>query len=78
LERLNSRKNGSGARKFLPANAGKPWTNQEDALICDELRRGLSFEQIAQRARGRRSTIPEAPIAAIFSAAVEQFRASTT
>jgi len=35
-------------RKFLPANAGKPWTNQEDALICDELRRGLSFEQIAQ------------------------------
>lgn len=36
------------ARKFLPANAGKPWSNQEDALICDELRRGLTFEQIAK------------------------------
>jgi hypothetical protein len=35
-------------RKFLPANAGKPWSSQEDALICDELRRGLSFEQIAK------------------------------
>jgi hypothetical protein len=34
-------------RQFLPANAGKPWNNQEDALICDELRRGLNFEQIA-------------------------------
>lgn len=36
------------ARKFLPANAGKPWSNQEDAFICEELRRGLSFEQIAK------------------------------
>jgi hypothetical protein len=36
------------ARKFLPGNAGKPWTNQEDAQICDEIRRGMSFEQIAQ------------------------------
>ena len=36
------------ARKFLPPNAGKPWSNQEDTLICDELRRGLSFEQIAK------------------------------
>ena|SRR5437868_210798 len=36
------------ARKFLPANAGKAWSGQEDAQICDELRRGLSFEQIAK------------------------------
>ncbi len=36
------------SRKFLPSNAGKPWSNQEDAEICDELRRGLSFEQIAR------------------------------
>lgn len=36
------------ARRFLPANAGKPWSSQEDALICDELRRGLNFEQIAK------------------------------
>ena len=35
-------------RSFLPKNAGKAWTNQEDAQICDELRRGMSFEQIAQ------------------------------
>ena len=36
------------SRKFLPSNAGKPWSNQEDAEICDELRRGMSFEQIAR------------------------------
>lgn len=35
-------------RKFLPSNAGKPWSNQEDTQICDELRRGISFEQIAR------------------------------
>jgi hypothetical protein len=35
-------------KKFLPANAGKPWSNQEDAQICEELRHGLSFEQIAK------------------------------
>jgi len=36
------------ARRFLPINAGKPWTNQEDTQICEELRRGMTFEQIAQ------------------------------
>ena len=36
------------ARRFLPRNAGKPWTNEEDAQICEELRRGMSFEHIAQ------------------------------
>lgn len=35
-------------RRFLPSNAGKPWSNEEDAQICDELRRGISFERIAQ------------------------------
>ena len=35
-------------RKFLPSNAGKPWSNQEDTQICDELLRGMSFEQIAR------------------------------
>jgi hypothetical protein len=35
------------AKKFLPKNAGKAWSSQEDAQICDELRRGMSFEQIA-------------------------------
>lgn len=36
------------AKRFLPKNAGKAWSSQEDAQICDELRRGMSFEQIAQ------------------------------
>ena len=35
-------------RRFLPANAGKVWTEQEDAQICDELRRGINFEGIAR------------------------------
>jgi superfamily II RNA helicase len=35
-------------KRFLPKNAGKPWSNQEDVEICEELRRGMSFEQIAQ------------------------------
>jgi hypothetical protein len=36
------------AKKFLPINAGKPWSDQEDTQICDELRRGMSFEHIAR------------------------------
>jgi len=35
-------------RRFLPANAGKMWSDQEDAQICDELRRGINFEGIAK------------------------------
>jgi hypothetical protein len=35
------------AKRFLPKNAGKSWSSQEDAQICDELRRGTSFDQIA-------------------------------
>jgi hypothetical protein len=35
-------------RRFLPANAGKTWSDQEDAQICDELRRGINFEGIAK------------------------------
>jgi hypothetical protein len=36
------------AKRFLPKNAGKAWSNQEDAQICNEIRRGISFERIAQ------------------------------
>jgi hypothetical protein len=36
------------AKNFLPKNAGKAWSHQEDAQICDEIRRGFSFEKIAQ------------------------------
>jgi hypothetical protein len=39
-------------RNPLPANAGKPWSNSEDAQICEELRRGVNFQEIA-RTHGR-------------------------
>ena len=35
-------------RASLPANAGKPWSNAEDAQICEEVRRGVNFEEIAK------------------------------
>ena len=35
-------------RRFLPANAGKVWSDEEDARICDELRQGINFEGIAK------------------------------
>lgn len=43
------------ANRKPPTNAGKPWTRDEDDLICSELKRGLNFSQIAQthgRTRG--------------------------
>ena len=40
------------ARHSLPANAGKPWSTPEDIQICDELRRGINFQEIA-RGHGR-------------------------
>jgi len=39
-------------RRTLPANAGKPWSNAEDTQICEELRRGINFQEIA-RTHGR-------------------------
>jgi len=35
-------------RRFLPANAGRTWSDQEDAQICDKLRQGINFEGIAK------------------------------
>jgi len=35
-------------KRFQSTNAGKSWSNQEDAQTCEELRRGMTFEQIAQ------------------------------
>jgi hypothetical protein len=35
-------------RRSLPANAGKPWSNEEDAQICSELRHGVNFQEIAR------------------------------
>lgn len=36
------------ARRLLPENAGKAWSHGEDEQVCDELRRGINFQQIAK------------------------------
>jgi len=36
------------SRRSLPANAGKPWSGEEDARICQELRSGINFQEIAR------------------------------
>jgi DNA-binding NarL/FixJ family response regulator len=35
-------------KRLLPRNAGKPWSTQEEAQVCDELRSGTDFQQIAR------------------------------
>jgi hypothetical protein len=35
-------------RRFLPANAGKSWSSQEDAQICGEVKQGIGFQEIAK------------------------------
>jgi hypothetical protein len=34
--------------KKRPKNAGKNWSHEEDAQICEELRQGIDFNQIAK------------------------------
>jgi hypothetical protein len=36
------------SKKTLPANAGKSWSRAEDEQVCEELRRGIDFHQIAK------------------------------
>jgi hypothetical protein len=36
------------ARKSLPPNAGKPWSEHEDRQLHEELRRGMSLQEIAK------------------------------
>ncbi len=31
-----------------PANAGKSWSREEDTQVCDELQRGIDFQEIAK------------------------------
>jgi hypothetical protein len=31
-----------------PANAGRTWTRTEDAAVCEEVRRGIDFHEIAK------------------------------
>jgi len=40
-------------RKLMPANTGKPWSEEEDARLELELRRGMALDEIA-RAHNRR------------------------
>jgi hypothetical protein len=35
-------------RRVLPKNAGNAWSPQEDTQLCDELRGGKDFQQIAK------------------------------
>jgi hypothetical protein len=36
------------SRRILPTNAGKSWSRAEDEQVCEELRRGIDFHQIAK------------------------------
>jgi hypothetical protein len=36
------------SRKTPPVNAGKSWSRAEDEQVCEELRRGIDFHQIAK------------------------------
>lgn len=39
-------------RRKFPPNAGRAWTPEEDAQVCDELRRGIQVAEMA-RSHGR-------------------------
>lgn len=36
------------SKRNLPAKAGKSWSRAEDQQVCEELRRGIDFHQIAK------------------------------
>ncbi len=37
------------AKQAQAANAGRYWSKAEDAQVCEELRQGLDFQQIAKK-----------------------------
>lgn len=45
---MTSRSKGRNNRARMPANAGKPWTEQEDRELLDKFDDGLSVAQLAQ------------------------------
>jgi hypothetical protein len=45
---LGNRSKGRGSRARLPANAGKPWAEQEDRELLEKFDAGLSVAQLAQ------------------------------
>lgn len=44
-------------RKRMPANTGKPWSDEEDAHLMTELRRGIALEEIAQNHNRRMGSV---------------------
>jgi hypothetical protein len=48
---LEYREEREQSRRTLPANAGKSWSRAEDEQVCEELRRGIDFHQIAKTNR---------------------------
>ncbi|HEY4082779.1 MAG TPA: hypothetical protein VGM81_19000 [Burkholderiaceae bacterium] len=47
----NALADAAAARKprELPANVGKPWTAEEDRLLCEGFERGLSIAELAEK-----------------------------
>ena len=45
---LSNRSKGRGSRAGLPANAGKPWAEQEDRDLLERFDAGQSIAQLAQ------------------------------
>jgi hypothetical protein len=45
LERMQSRER---RNRSLPENAGESWSHEEDRQVCDELRAGVDFRNIAK------------------------------
>ena len=48
VQALEFQQQRESTRRSLPANAGKAWSNEEDAQICGELRSGINFQDIAR------------------------------
>jgi hypothetical protein len=44
-------------RSSLPPNAGKPWTDPEDAQLTNELRQGITLQEIAKAHSRREGSI---------------------
>jgi hypothetical protein len=35
-------------KRLLPQNAGRSWSREEEQQVCDELRNGINFQEIAR------------------------------
>jgi hypothetical protein len=35
-------------KRLLPQNAGRSWSREEEQHVCDELRNGINFQEIAR------------------------------